>query len=119
MTGAPTRRAVISAVAVAAVAGCAPEPAPAAAPTRFDVVFARFIEAYDRYNQSGTGLTDGEEDRLEEAYDAAYCALRDEPPLTDRDFVRKFVGLYCDGGAPIKEVRDDMAVDARRLAGLS
>lgn len=120
MTTAPTRRTFISAIAVAAAAGCAIEPAPASSlPTQFDVVFARYMEARDAYNNSVSDIDGDGEAVLEARYDAAYCAFRGEPPLTSMDFVRKYIGLFGDGAIPIEETRNRVADEARRLAGVA
>lgn len=56
-------------------------------------------------------------DRLdEEGYMAALDRLDEWEPRTHRDFVRKFLATFEDGGMPTQERMDSMIASAKRLA---
>lgn len=56
-------------------------------------------------------------DRLdEEGYMAALDRMDEWEPRTHRDFVRKFLATFEDGGMPTQERMDSMIASAKRLA---
>lgn len=100
------RRTFLTAALVAPVAIAAP----AAARTfscSLDPV-DRYYAATDAYNGNAIGMTDEEYTQVVEDLDAW-------TPPTQRDFLRKFIAQYSDGGTPSADYRMQMVEQAKRL----
>lgn len=97
-----SRRSFLAAAALAPVAISVP--ALARSPDPVD----RYYAATDAYNGGAAGMTDDDYTQAVDDLDAW------EPP-TQRDFLRKFIAQYEDGGAPREEYRMLLVRQAKRL----
>jgi hypothetical protein len=92
-------------------------PAMAAGQRRFYAVYAQYMKAMVALNNTPDDISEADYERIEDAYGDAYDRLRDEPCVTDHDFVLKFSQLYADGAFPVTATRELMSREAARLAG--
>lgn len=68
------------------------------------------------YNAAFTAFNDGDP-TSEDAYIDALQRMDDYTPTTDRDFVRKFIAMWKDGGYPNQDRIDDMLANGILLVG--
>jgi hypothetical protein len=127
MVTAPSRRALLGALALAPA--FVAMPAQAAQRVEFSCDLASADPHFEAAMRNLTATlatfmaTDEETDEAgyERAGDAYIAALDDVVAAdvkTPRDFLRKFVALYSDGGLPRKESSDRMVANAKRLAAI-
>jgi hypothetical protein len=90
----------------------------AAADPRFEAAMRNLAATFATLMATDEETDEAGHERAGDAYIAALDDVAAADVQTPRDFLRKFMALYSDGGLPSKEYSDRMLANAKRLAAI-